>query len=404
MSEDIYVRRIMLPAGTLILTTTAAIATMTISPHLADAGVTQDDKTVARNWAPTEVQQKISVNLHGREAKAGQLIRVALKKGSLKKVTVSDSKGRIVLGKVSKNRKSWTSVRNAAPSTEYTVRVKGEGSGVATAEFATAAVTRTNDMTVSPDAGATVGIAQPLSIVFDRHVQNKAEVEKHLKVVTSNNTIGSWGWMKDWSGKDRIDWRPRRYWRPGIKVTLRAELNGIYTGRTGGWLVRDYTRNFTIGKSQVVKVNLDNHRLTFLRGGTRVRDMAVSGGTPGGEKASWGGTMVLMSKEGRIRMRSSTVGLGNAYDKMVDYSIRLTWSGTYAHAAPWNQAYFGKANRSSGCIGMSRMNARWLYKQVQAGDPFEVTGNDTKGTQELHNGYGAWNISWAKWRTMSALS
>ncbi|GAA5605675.1 hypothetical protein Sgri01_03996 [Streptomyces griseus] len=40
-------------------------------------------------------------------------------------------------------------------------------------------------------------------------------------------------------------------------------------------------------------------------------------------------------------MRSETVGLGDAYDKMVDYSMRLTWSGMYAHAAPWNAGVFG---------------------------------------------------------------
>ncbi len=76
-----------------------------------------------------------------------------------------------------------------------------------------------------------------------------------------------------------------------------------------------------------------------------------------------------MAKEGTINMNSETVGLGDAYDKMVDYSMRLTWSGMYAHAAPWNARYFGNANHSSGCIGMSDENAAALYALVKPGDP-----------------------------------
>ncbi|MGW5635665.1 L,D-transpeptidase, partial [Streptomyces sp. NPDC003832] len=171
----------------------------------------------------------------------------------------------------------------------------------------------------------------------------------------------------------------------------------------GGWFVRDYTTAFTVGARQVVKVDLDRHRLTLERDGESVRRLAVSGGTPGGDKRSWRGTAVLMAKEGTINMNSETVGLGDAYDKMVDHSMRLTWSGMYAHAAPWNARYFGNANRSSGCIGMSDADAGWLYGQLRPGDPFEITGEDTKGVVEPGNGFGAWNLSWSQWRDRSAL-
>ena len=110
-----------------------------------------------------------------------------------------------------------------------------------------------------------------------------------------------------------------------------------------------------------------------------------------------------MAKEGTINMNSETVGLGNAYDKMVDYSMRLTWSGMYAHAAPWNARFFGSANHSSGCIGMSDANAAWLYGQVRPGDPFEITGKETKGVVAPGNGFGTWNLSWAEWQQKSAL-
>ncbi|AVH55529.1 MULTISPECIES: L,D-transpeptidase [Streptomyces] len=260
-----------------------------------------------------------------------------------------------------------------------------------------------NKLMLAPGRGTTVGVAQPLSIVFDHPVKNKAAVEERLTVTTSTPTTGSWGWIRNHNGRDRADWRPKEYWKPGTQVRLEAHLNGVDSGADGGWFVRDYTTHFTIGESQVAEVDLDSKRLTLVRNGQTVRSIPVSAGTPGGEKATWGGTSVLLSKEGTINMRSETVGLGNAYDKVVDYSIRLTWSGMYAHAAPWNAAYFGRSNRSSGCIGISDSHASWLYEQLQVGDPFEVTGDGTKGRPAPGNGYGAWNLSWTDWQARSAL-
>ncbi|MET9955918.1 Ig-like domain-containing protein [Streptomyces sp. NPDC006339] len=354
--------------------------------------------------AQEEPPTRIAVNLTGRQAKAGAPVVVTLTEGPrLQQVTVTDSKGGNLAGEVSADGRTWTSRRPAAPGTSYAVEARDTGGGGAKAEFATAAPGKVNKLTLAPGKNTTVGIAQPLSIVFDHPVKDKAAVERRLKVTTSNGTEGSWGWMRDWSGKDRVDWRPKEYWKPGTEVTLAAELNGVDSGEDGGWFVRDYTTTFTVGRNQVVKVDLDGHRLKLLRDGRVVKDVAMSAGTPGGEKASWRGTTVLMSKEGTINMRSETVGLGDAYDKMVDYSMRLTWSGMYAHAAPWNAAYFGNANRSSGCIGMSDANARAVYEAVQVGDPFEITGADAKGTQALNNGYGEWNLSWDEWRAKSAL-
>ncbi|MGY3678754.1 Ig-like domain-containing protein [Streptomyces sp. TE33382] len=345
----------------------------------------------------------ISVNLKGTRAAAGQPVKVTLARGELKKVTVTGAKGEALNGRISADGRSWTSARVAAPGTAYTVEAQDKDGGSDRAGFTTAAADKVNKLTLAPGKNTTVGIGQPLSIVFDNPVKDKAAVEKVLKVSTSDNTEGSWGWLQDYSGKERVDWRPKEYWKPGTKVTLDAELNGIDTGAAGGWFVRDYATTFTIGSAQVVEVDLDNHRLALKRDGKQVLDVPMSAGTPGGDKASWRGTAVLMSKEGTINMRSETVGLGDAYDKMVDYSMRLTWSGMYAHAAPWNTAYFGRANHSSGCVGMSDANAASLYGQVRVGDPFEITGADAKGTVAEGNGYGAWNVSWADWQAKSAL-
>ncbi|MFF4704709.1 Ig-like domain-containing protein [Streptomyces sp. NPDC001288] len=348
---------------------------------------------------------KVSVTPRGRQAVAGQQVRVTAKGGSLTSVTVTDAGGHRLTGRVSDGGARWVSERKAAPGTLYRVdaatRAKDGTRRTVRSSFTTVKADRINKVDWRPGTGGTVGVAQPISLVFDRPVTNRADVEKQLEVTTSNGTEGSWGWLRDWSGRDRVDWRPRTYWKPGTQVTLNAELNGTDSG-AGGWFVRDYTTTFTIGRAQVVKVDLDSHRMT-VRDGRTVRRIAVSGGTPGKDTRSWHGTAVLLAKEGTVRMNSETVGLGHTYDQMVHSSMRLTWSGMYAHAAPWNAAYFGRANRSHGCIGMSDADAAWLYRQAMPGDPFEIEGKDTKGVVEPGNGFGEWNLSFAAWQSRSAL-
>ncbi|MFB6839276.1 Ig-like domain-containing protein [Streptomyces sp. NPDC056361] len=336
---------------------------------------------------------------------AGTPVKVTATGGTIAAVKVVEADGGTLTGRTGAGGTSWVSDRKAAPGASYTVEVtsrSGDGKESTTrSSFTTPKPEKVNKVTLAPGKNTTVGIGHPLSIVFDLPVTRKADVERQLKVTTSNGTEGSWGWVKDYSGRDRADWRPKDYWKPGTKVTLAADLNGTDSG--GGWFVRDYSTGFTVGTSQIVKVDLDAHRLTVVRDGRTVRTIPVSGGTPGGDKRSWRGTAVLMAKEGTINMNSETVGLGDAYNKMVDYSMRLTWSGMYTHAAPWNAAYFGRANKSSGCIGMSNENAASFYASVNVGDPFEIKGAETKGIVAEGNGYGAWNLSWEQWRAKSAL-
>ncbi|MEU5402254.1 Ig-like domain-containing protein [Streptomyces sp. NPDC005963] len=386
----------------------SAIATASLAALLLGAcsgnGAQDDSRNGGKSVEEAAARPEISVNLQGRAAAPGKPVTVKLARGELKDVKVTTGKGAVLGGAVSNDGRTWTSRRAAAPGTAYTVRATTADGGSTQASFATAAADKVNKLELAPGKGSTVGIAQPVSIVFDHPVKNRAAVERALKVTTSNKTVGSWGWMEHYDGRSRIDWRPKDYWAAGTKVRLQAELNGIDSGAGGGWFVRDYDMDFTIGSSQVVKVDLGSKKLTLLRNGEVVRSIPVSAGTPGGKKRSWGGTSVLMAKEGTINMNSETVGLGDAYNKMVDYSMRLTWSGMYAHAAPWNSAHFGNANRSSGCIGMSTSNASWLYSQVRAGDPFEMSGPGHKGDPAPGNGYGEWNLSWQEWQGKSALA
>ena len=85
----------------------------------------------------------------------------------------------------------------------------------------------------------------------------------------------------------------------------------------------------------------------------------------------------------------------------VTYAMRITWSGEFLHAAPWNPGDLGKVNASHGCIGMSTEDASWLFNKVQIGDPVVTTG--TGRGIEKGNGWTDWNMSWAQYQKGSAL-
>ncbi|MET8754461.1 Ig-like domain-containing protein [Streptomyces sp. NPDC004667] len=383
-------------AGTALLA-----AALTACSGGADGGADGGD---AKGDAKNKPAMAVSVNLTGDQVKAGEPVKVTIADGKLAQVKVTDGKGGELAGQIAADGKTWTSGRNASPNTDYKVEAQNTDSQNAGTQFKTSAADKVNKVSINISKGSTVGVAMPVSLVFDNPVKNKAEVEKQLKVTTSNNTEGSWGWFKDYSGNDRVDWRPKDYWKSGTDVKVEMDLNGVDSGAGGGLFARDYSTEFKIGKDRRMEVSLDTKKMSITEDGQVVKTVPVSAGTPGGQKASWSGKMVLMAKEGTIRMDSQTVGLGDAYDKMVDYSMRLTWSGMYVHAAPWNSANFGSANTSSGCVGMSDANAKSVYEQVQAGDPLEVVGSGSKGKADLGNGYGEWNLTWDAWKAKSALA
>ncbi|MFI7174013.1 L,D-transpeptidase [Streptomyces spororaveus] len=383
-------------AGTALLA-----ASLTACTGASDGG--GDDKGKAEPPKP-KAAMAVSVNLTGDQVKAGQPVTLTVAEGKLAQVKVTDAKGTELPGKISDDGKTWTSERNAPPAAEYKVEAQNTDSQTAATSFKTSAADKVNKVSINISKGSTVGVAMPVSLVFDNPVTNKAEVEKQLKVTASDNTEGSWGWLKDYDGKDRVDWRPKDYWKSGTDVKVEMHLNGVDSGKGGGLFARDYNTDFKIGKDRRVQVSLDTKKMTVTENGQAQKAVPISAGTPGGKKASWSGKMVIMTKEGTIRMDSQTVGLENAYDKMVDYSMRLTWSGMYAHAAPWNAQNFGRANSSSGCVGMSDSDAAEFFGQSQVGDLFEVVGEGSKGRAETGNGYGEWNLSWDEWKAKSALS
>ncbi|GGN89420.1 lipoprotein [Streptomyces albiflavescens] len=332
-------------------------------------------------------------------------VTVRAQGGSLSSVEVSSPGPGALAGTWSKGKSLWTSTTPLAPGAIYTVTATGEASGGSalnkTASFTTEAATNTFVGEYYPDKGAKVGVAMPVSITFNKPIPDKAAIERKLKVAASPAVEGAWSWMKDRNGKDRIDYRPEKYWKPGTNVTLRMDLAGVNAGG-GVYGTQQRVVNFTIGDAVTSTVDVKKKTMTVAKNGKTLRTLKVSTGKKGFE--TWNGTMVVLSKVPTIRMNSDTVGIfgPEAYDLgSVKWDVQLTPSGTYAHAAPWNEGKFGVINGSHGCIGMSTADAKWFYQQVHLGDP--VTVVNSVDTVAVNNGYGDWNVDWESWKKASAL-
>ncbi|MYS22561.1 Lipoprotein-anchoring transpeptidase ErfK/SrfK [Streptomyces sp. DvalAA-14] len=306
---------------------------------------------------------------------------------------------------------TWTSDRTMTPGTSYTVRVTATGPAgtavSATSTFRTRPAAAVNGVTPAPLGRAVVGVGQPVSLAFDRPVRDKAAVEKALAVTTTPAVPGSWGWLTDpTTGVQRVDWRPDTYWTPGTEVTLTARLSGIDTGGHR-YLRRDVRETFTIGPARVSYADLRAHTMRVTEHGRTVRTIRISAGRPA--YPTWNGAMVVMNKQSTVRMTSSSVGIARTaasadfYDLAVKDAVQITTSGTFVHAAPWNDAVMGVRNASHGCIGMSSADAAWFFARAAPGDVVTASGS-ARATVDRGNGYGEWNLSLAQWQALSALA
>lgn len=308
-------------------------------------------------------------------------------------------------GSFNADKTQWTADALLEPGTEYIVKSRASDGGGAVAKARTSF--RTQELSldqqtyanVLPLQNEVVGVGMPVIVQFDVPVADRAAFEKHMNVTAEPATTGSWHWISD----QEVHWRPKTYWRPGTKVHVDVDVNGVDAGNgIYGQLSRNV--DFRIGRSVVMRIDLKSDQMKVLLGGTLARTIPISGGQPGLETRS--GTKLIIEKFVSKRMDAATVGIQpgspdyyNIPD--VQYAQRVTYSGEFLHAAPWSTYAQGSSNVSHGCVGMSTEDAAWLFARTHRGDPVEVTGT-SRGLED-GNGWTDWNESFSQYRQASAL-
>jgi len=335
-------------------------------------------------------------------------VRISVKGGTLGSVSVADSKGDAVAGALDASTGTWTPSTPFGVGDSYTLQAGATASGgggtpatdrvTFTVESPTAATSMLLD-SITPEKGAVVGVAMPVSIVFSNPVaaSARAAVQQQLKVTTSIPVTGAWHWFS----AQRVDWRPESYWKTGTQVTVDADLDGVSDGN-GRIGVHDYEHTFTIGSDVETVVDATDHTMKVSENGTLVRTLTVDTGGKG--YTTWGGTMAVIDKQPTVDMTSCSVGIQcnpngpNYYNLTLPWDVHLTFSGTYVHYSTGDTD--PGDSTSHGCIHLSLADAQWFYNFVKEGDPVTVNGTPDKVAPD--NGYGDFNLTWAQWTAGSA--
>ncbi|MFI9308964.1 L,D-transpeptidase family protein [Streptomyces triculaminicus] len=344
----------------------------------------------------------------GQDVALGAPISVKADGGRLTGVEVKDDRGQKVEGRMAGDGATWTSESKVGPKTTYTVRTTAKGGkdgkgkeSSATTTFTTKSAPSVNKLTNTPGNGETVGTGMPVSILFDHPVDKskRAEIEKSLTVTTQPKVEGAWGWVKDWSGQDRVDWRPKTYWPSGTKVAVKGNLTGVDSGE-GGWFARNYDFGFTIGADHKAVIDVPSHTLTMYEDGKPVGTIKGSAGSP--VDPTRGGIHTVRSKNAAETMDSATIGHGNEWMLDSKWVTHLTASGTFLHSAPWNNSV-GVENNSHGCFGMTTSDAKRAYDFLSIGSTVEVKNTTSTKVTDVGNGLEVWQENWEQWQKRSAL-
>jgi lipoprotein-anchoring transpeptidase ErfK/SrfK len=330
-----------------------------------------------------------------------QPIFVTAEHGRLAEVAVFGPTGPLA-GQMSADASKWTAdSTELSYGTTYRISAKAVDSrGVAktvTDDFTTVSPDKFFTGSVSPLPDTAVGIGTPITVTFDKRVSDRAAVERALVITTPVPIEGAWAWITD----KVVEFRPRYYWPGDITATVALNLTGVQA-KPGIYGAGDTQSVVTFGPAMVTRVNAQSYQATVYRNGEKLRVIPITTGKAGFETRS--GIKVILSKERTRTMDAATGGTDKKdpeyYRILVEYAMRVTYSGEFLHAAPWSVGSQGQANVSHGCIGMSTENAQWLYDQTTVGDLVEVVG--TSVDQDLGNGLTIWNQSWDEWLTRSS--
>ncbi len=363
------------------------------------------DQTTEENAAPV----KFNANVGARtEVPVDRVVKLKARNGRLTeaRLTVADGKGK-VSGTIVRDGAAWRAQDLLEPGTTYRLTASAEDEAGESTSFArtftTDALTLDEQTypTFLPSGGETVGIGMPVVLKFDLPVQDKAAFEKHLSVKTSPAQKGAWHWLSD----NEVHWRPKDYWKPGTKVTARADINSVPAG-SGIYGQEDRVTRFTVGDAVILRADIPSHQMKVFRNGKLLRTIPISAGKDGFTTRS--GVKVIVEKHRYKDMSSASIGIADEdnsdfYDlENVEYAQRVTYSGEFLHAAPWSVGAQGNSNVSHGCVGMSTSNAGWLFGITSVGDVVETTG--TGRPTEVGNGFGDWNMPFRDYKQGSALS
>ena len=305
-----------------------------------------------------------------------------------------------------------TTTSAPAATTPGTIAPSTATSASTPAPSTSTAASNARKITVSSqlDDGTVVGVGMPIVLTFEpAPTDAKAFVAAAKVTVDGQPANGAWHWSKPYAGQPiQAHYRTENYWPANSTITLTLPIGGLAAGT--GLVYSGALSSLTLrtGDKRVTTVDGRAERAVVMVNDKHYRTMAASLGKSSTPTTT--GIKLVMQKgedvpgthrlraNGAVRMQNTA----HTYDLMVDWSVRVTESGEYLHAAPWNSE-IGQVSTSDGCTNLSTANAKWYYGFSRVGDV--VIHKHTGGDQvPLWDGYTDWNVPWSTWKQGGLLS
>jgi lipoprotein-anchoring transpeptidase ErfK/SrfK len=339
-------------------------------------------------------------------------ISIAVKNGTIKSLQVVTPAGKTVAGKLSADNSSWKLGEDLGYGKTYTVngtavgrngksvKISGTYSTLSPQDEATAHI--------SPGDGEVVGVAAPIIVRFSSDpTEQKAAIEKRMKIVTSPAVQGSWAWIThDGDTYPSLDWRPKNYWPQFTKVHVEADIYGTeFSDSVYG--AADETSDFAIGRNQVVIADAKKFDIVVQQSGKTVATYPASFGGGDDPNSRFGLSPQQVTRSGIhiVMDKQQTVSMSNPgfYTNSIEHwAVRISDNGEFIHENPNTVGDQGNTNVSHGCINLSPTAAVAYYDSAIYGDPVDVTNTSVQLSPADGDIYD-WTYSWSAWKALSAL-
>jgi lipoprotein-anchoring transpeptidase ErfK/SrfK len=242
----------------------------------------------------------------------------------------------------------------------------------------------------------TYGIGMPIIAQFSKKVTNAHPFNNAVKVTVNGQPAnGAWFWVNSNSGYAmEAHYRPEHFWPAHSKIEMTMPLKGLSAGR-GLTYDDSLTLSMNIGAAHVSTVDGGSEQMRVTSDGQTVKTFGVSLGKA--STPTYLGTKVVMEKKNPQHMVSAP-GESNPYSLEVPWSVRLTNSGEFVHAAAWNTGNIGSRSTSHGCTNLTVGDAKWFYNFSIIGDVLTYVNTGGLDVMPSWDGYGDWNVLWAQWQ------
>jgi lipoprotein-anchoring transpeptidase ErfK/SrfK len=288
---------------------------------------------------------------------------------------------------------------SSSPATWHGGGGSGGGSGgpSASASGSPAATGQPVHVRLYESDGATYGVGIPIIAYLSATITDAKGFAKASKVTVNGSPAdGAWYFEKSalYQGYPvEAHYRLQDYWPGHASIHLDLPVKGVSAGPN---LVFDnsLTLDMSTGPANISRIDGTTERMVTTSDGKQVFSFPVSLGKA--STPTFSGVKVAMEKDKVQHMVSTQPG--NQYDEQVPWSVRMTNSGEFIHAASWNGGNIGQRSTSHGCTNLNEADAHQFFDFAQVGDVAIYT-NTGGPTMPSWDGYGDWNLDWGTWQS-----